>query len=107
MDSEELAKLKAVLEATDDLSVLGAIQAANTLDEYLFSPQYAAPEDVARDFLESCMGSNAEALLPHVNLYAYGQALMQEQQCALTEYGLISPLPEQHMTLEMDSTITM
>lgn len=31
-----------------------------------------------------------ETLLPYVNLYAYGQALIQEQECSLTEYGLIS-----------------
>lgn len=91
MDGKELAKFKAVLEATQDFSVLGATHAAGTLDEYLFSPQYATPEDMARDFLESSMGSGSmETLLPHINLYAYGQALIQEQECALTEYGLIS-----------------
>lgn len=91
MDGKELAKLKAALEATQDLSVLGATHIAGTLDEYLFSPQYATPEDMARDFLESSVGSGSmETLLPYVNLYAYGQALIQEQECSLTEYGLIS-----------------
>lgn len=90
MDGKELAKFKAVLEATDDFSVLGATHTADTLDEYLFSPQYASPEDMARDFLESSMGGAMETLLPHVNLYAYGQALIQEQDCTPTEYGLIS-----------------
>lgn len=91
MDSKELAKFKAILDATDDFSVLGATHAADTLNEYLFTPQYASPEDMARDFLESSMGeAGLETLLPHINLYAYGQTLMQEQECALTEYGLLS-----------------
>ena len=33
--------------------------------------------------------SDVKLLLPHVNLYAYGEALMQHQHTALTEYGLI------------------
>jgi len=94
MDGGDLTKLKAVLEATQDFSVLGATHAVDTLDEYLFRPQYASPEDMARDFLESSM----ETLPPHINLYAYGQALMQEQECTLTEYGLVSREDGQSLT---------
>lgn len=91
MDGKELAKLKAVLEATEDFSVLGATHAIGTLNEYLFTPQYASPEDMARDYLASTMGDEpTETLLPHVNLHSYGQSLIQEQECTLTEYGLIS-----------------
>lgn len=91
MDGQELRKFKAVLEATEDFSVLGATHIAGSLDDYLFTPQYASPEDMARDYLESTMGDGAaETLLPHVNLHAYGQSLIQEQECVLTEYGLIS-----------------
>ncbi len=80
--------------STEDFSVLGATHTIGTLDEYLFTPQYASPEDMARDYLASSMGSGAvETLLPHVNLHAYGQALIQEQECALTEYGLMPRYP--------------
>ena len=91
MDEKVLTKFKAVLEATEDFSVLGATHTADALDEYLFTPQYASPEDMAQDFLESSVGeAGMSTLLPHINLYAYGRALMEEQECALTEYGLIS-----------------
>lgn len=91
MDETVLAKFKAVLEATEDFSVLGATHTADALDEYLFTPQYASPEDMAQGFLESSMGeAGMSALLPHINLYAYGRALIQQQECTLTEYGLIS-----------------
>lgn len=74
-----------------DLSVLGATHAIGTLNECLFTPRYASPGDMARDFLGSAIGGrSAETLLLRVNLCAYGQALMQGQECALTEYGLIS-----------------
>ena len=46
---------------------------------------------MARDFLANSMGDGSmETLLPYVNLYAYGQTLIQGQECTLTEYGLIS-----------------
>lgn len=91
MDEKVLTKFKAVLEATEDFSVLGATHTSDALDEYLFTPQYASPEDMARDFLESSVGeAGMSTLLPHINLYAYGRALMEEQECTLTEYGLIS-----------------
>lgn len=91
MDETVLTKFKAVLEATDDFSVLGATHTIDTLNEYRFTPQCASPEDMARDFLESSVGeAGMAALLPHINLYAYGRALMEGQECTLTEYGLIS-----------------
>ena len=91
LDSKDLAKLKAVLDATEDYSILGATDIAFHLGDYLFSPQYASPEDMARDFLANSMGDDPmETLLPYVNLYAYGQTLIQGQECTLTEYGLIS-----------------
>ena len=91
MDETVLTKFKAVLEATENFSVLGATHTSDALDEYLFTPQYASPEDMARDFLESSLGeAGMSTLLPHINLYAYGRALMEGQECALTEYGLIS-----------------
>lgn len=91
MDETVLTKFKAVLEATEDFSVLGATHTSDALDEYLFTPQYASPEDMAWDFLESSVGeAGMSTLLPHINLYAYGRALMEGQECTLTEYGLIS-----------------
>lgn len=91
MDDKQLTKFKAVLDATEDYSVLGATHIANTLDEYLFSPQYATAEDMAMDFIRSSMGEPAAStLLPFVNLEQYGRSLMKEQECGLTDYGMVS-----------------
>lgn len=108
MDKTVLTKFKAVLEATEDFSVLGATHTADALDEYLFTPQYASPEDMARDFLESSVGeSGMSTLLPHINLYAYGRALMEGQECTLTEYGLISREDGQSLKLMEQSGMEM
>ncbi len=99
MDEKVLTKFKAVLEATEDFSVPGATHTADALDEYLFTPQYASPEDMARNFLESSVGeAGMSTLLPHISLYAYGRALIEEQDCVLTKYGLISRKDGQSLT---------
>lgn len=91
MGRDELVKLKAVLESTEDFSVLGVTCAIDTLEQYDFSPQTGTPEEMAREELGVILpAQDAEKLIPHLNLYAYGQALIQDQECTLTEYGLIS-----------------
>lgn len=91
MAPTQLNKFKAVLDATEERSILGAMQVMETLDEYLFSPQLLFPEDMARDFLSANMGEGAlDTLSKFVNLYGYGEALMEEQNCVQTEYGMVS-----------------
>lgn len=91
MDDKRLTKFKAVLDATEDYSVLGAAHIATTLDDYLFTPQYLTAEDMARDYIRTSMGEpSASELFPFVQLTQYGQALMKDQECALTDYGMVS-----------------
>ncbi len=91
MDDKRLTKFKAVLEATDDYSVLGATHIATTLDDYLITPQYLTAEDMAKDYIRSSMGEPAASqLYPFVQLEQYGKALMEDQECALTDYGMVS-----------------
>lgn len=91
MDPKQLTKFKAVIDAAEEHTVLGATQIAFSLSEYLFSPQYTSPEDMAKDFLKSSMGDTAaEQLLPFVDLHCYGRKLMENQACVLTDYGMVS-----------------
>lgn len=91
MDDKQLTKFKAVLDATEDFSVLGATHIATTLDDYLFTPQYLTAEDMAKDYIRSSMGEPAATqLYPFVQLAQYGQALMEDEECALTDYGMVS-----------------
>ncbi len=91
MDPAQLTKYKAVLEAAGDCSMEGAFHIAQTLDDYLFTPEYATASDMAKDYIRCTMGEEAaEALLPFVDLEGYGQVLMQNQACVLTGYGMVS-----------------
>lgn len=99
MVPKELTKFKAVLDACQETDLTAAINIAEALEKYNFTPQFASPEDMGMDFLRSSMGeSAAEKLRPFVNVYAYGQHLMEEQGCKLTDYGVISREDGQSLT---------
>ena len=62
----------------------------DTLDQYTFSPQYSSPVEVARGELPTILSSDDLAqIIPHLNLYQYGQTLIQHCGGMLTDYGLI------------------
>lgn len=91
MAPAQLTKFKAVVEAAGEHTVLGATDIAHDLDSYLFTPRLVSSYDVGLNFLESELGVHAaETLLPHMNLYGYGNALLKEQEAEVTEYGLVS-----------------
>lgn len=87
---EKLAGYKALLAATQCRDLQNAMMLMDALDSYIFTPSFSSPADVARGELKVTMAeSDAEILLPHVNLYTYGEALLQSQHATLTEYGVI------------------
>lgn len=97
MGPKQLTKFKATLDAVEDWSLPGAMKVAHHLEDYLFSPNITDPELMAMDFLSSSVGeSSMNTLLKFVNLYGFGQALIEEQKCAVTDYGLISREDGQH-----------
>ena len=91
MDRGELPKLKAVLEATKCTDLDSMIKASKQLDQYIFEQNHQAYEDIALADLRVIAGESALKLLaPHVDLYAYGQAVAQNMNIALSSYGAIS-----------------
>ena len=90
MEPAVLNAYKALLSATGCKSLQQAEQLMDMLDQYIFSPQYSSPVEVAKGELSvSLTEPDAETLAPHLNLYQYGQALIQRCGGALTPYGLI------------------
>jgi len=90
MEPADLTKYKALLEAVDcsDLDRAGLL--ADSLDEYIFSPQFSSPIDVAKGELNLVLTEQDAALItPHLNLYQYGQSLIQRYGGMLTDHGLI------------------
>lgn len=108
MDSDELTKLKAVLETAESFSVTSTINTIDSLDGYHLSAQISDPEEVARERLVAILSEqDAEKLIPHLNLYTYGQSLMREQKRTMTAYGLVSREGEQSLSLMEQDRVEM
>ena len=101
----KLIKYKAVLEASPPTSLEDAMALTERLDAYNLNWAAASPEDVARGELRRSMGEeNADLLCRYLNLYGYGETLIQQYGGELTDYGLLTradgqpvqkPLPPQ------------
>ncbi|MFQ9916305.1 MAG: hypothetical protein ACLRWQ_07845 [Flavonifractor plautii] len=73
-----------------------AMALTERLDAYTLDRSAASPEDVARGELRSAVGDEQAALLcRYLNLYGYGEALIQQYGGELTEYGLLTRADEQ------------
>lgn len=104
-DSLALIKYKAVLEVSSISSLEDAMALTERLDAYNLNWAAASPEDVARGELRRSIGEeNADLLCWYLNLYGYGEALIQQYGGELTDYGLLTradgqpvqkPLPPQ------------
>ena len=104
-DSLALIKYKAVLEVSSISSLEDAMALTERLDAYNLNWAAASPEDVARGELRRSMEEeNADLLCWYLNLYGYGEALIQQYGGELTDYGLLTradgqpvqkPLPPQ------------
>ena len=104
-DSLALIKYKSVLEVSSISSLEDAMALTERLDAYNLNWAAASPEDVARGELRRSMGEeNADLLCWYLNLYGYGEALIQRYGGELTDYGLLTrvdgqpvqnPLPPQ------------
>ncbi len=113
MDRKALIIYKALLEAFSCQDLLSAELLAEHLPAYAFSPQISYPAELAKEALSvNLRGAEAKALLPHVDLQHYGEALIKDRGGELTGYGLIEridgqplraplqPQSERGMTLE-------
>lgn len=90
MEPKALAAYKALLSATECRNLQIAEQLMDTLDEYVFSPQFSSPIEVAKGQLSVilCDGER-EQITPYLNLYKYGQELIQDGGGVMTDYGLL------------------
>ena len=94
-NGKALVLYKALLEAANYRDLLSASLLADSLDTYIFSPQYSSPVEVAKGELSTILCDlEAEIIMPHVNLRQYGQALIRNYNGVLTAYGLIERTDE-------------
>lgn len=90
MGAEEISSYKAVLAATGCGEIIEATLLIDQMEQYIVDPKTASPQDVAMGELRTMLDNDSmELILPHLNLYPYGQALLQRYNSTLTEYGLV------------------
>ena len=88
LSAEKILSLKALVEATQCSDLFDAVKLIDSMDEYTFTRKYDGPEAVALDELSFLLGENDRAtLLPFVDLYRYGEKLIEEQNISMTPYG--------------------
>ena len=88
----DLTRYKAVLEATGCDDISQALALADELDRYSFDPEPREPDEVASGYLKGLLPEeDLAALLPNVNLYCYGQKLIEQSGGKLTGYGYVQP----------------
>lgn len=90
MEPERLTACTALLEAANCRDLGRAAQLADTLDEYIFTPQCATAAEVALGELSIILSRrDAELIAPYLDLHQYGQALIRRDGSVLTDYGLL------------------
>ena len=102
----QLPNLKALLEQFEVQDLDTAMVLVEHMEDYILTPDLSSPQETAVDQLRFLLDdAAAEQLIPHVNLFAYGNEVIQHDNAALTPYGLLhradySPSQEK-MTMEM------
>lgn len=98
----ELTKFKAILDRNGWPDLEQILPLVDEMAGCFFEPQTSSPEDVARDELKVILcESDAETLLPHIDLTGYGRALLERDHARITSYGLLEQKPhEQVQTME-------
>lgn len=87
---QELLKYKAVLAMEKPSDINKASRLAAQLDEYMVELNVRSIPEVAENELRLALGdAAADLLLPCVNLWRYGEAMLQKYGSTVTEYGLV------------------
>ena len=104
----QLPKLKALLEQFEVQDIETAILLAEHLDDYILTPELSSPQETAVDQLRFLLDdAAAERLLPHVNLFTYGNEVIQHDNAALTSYGLLHREDYQPMQTQVQERFEM
>ena len=104
----QLPKLKALLEQFEVQDIGTAILLAEHLDDYILTPELSSPQETAVDQLRFLLDdAAAERLLPHVNLFTYGNEVIQHDNAALTSSGLLHREDYQPMQTQVQERFEM
>lgn len=90
MPQEQRKVYKAVLEGLQCNNLTAAIAQANTLNAYTLNEEIYSPSEFAKEKIRSIMDETmVDQVLTNLNLYRYGETLMESEHCIQTGYGLL------------------
>ena len=102
---KQLPKLKALLEHFEVTELAAAAGLVEHIGDYILTPEISSPQEAAIDELNFTMDDHSsELLLPHVNLFAYGNEIIKYDNAALTSYGLLHREDYQPMQTQVRET---
>ena len=88
MSGKDLGILKSVMDARGFDTLDDVIELTGRTGEYIFEPEIRSFEQAAETELTAMLGEKgAELIMEHLNLYAYGKALLEQDNAVLTHYG--------------------
>ena len=105
---KQLPKLKALLKQFEVQDIETAMGLTEHLDDYVLTPEISSPQETAIDQLHFMTDDHsAELLLPHVNLFAYGNEIIREDNAVLSPYGLLHRADYQPMLTPVQEKMEM
>lgn len=98
---KQIPKLKALLEHFEVTDLATAAGLAEHIGDYILTPEISSPQEAAIDELNFTMDAHsAELLLPHVNLFTYGNEIIKDDQCCTY---LLRPAASGGLSADADS----
>ena len=105
---KQLPKLKALMERFEVQDIGTAMLLTDHLADYILTPEISSPQETAIDQLHFMADDHsAELLLSHVNLFTYGNEVIQHDNAALTSYGLLHREDYQPMQTQVQERFEM
>lgn len=105
---KQIPKLKALLEHFEVTDLAAAAGLVEHIGDYILTPEISSPQEAAIDELNFTMDvHSAELLLPHVNLFTYGNEIIKDDNAALTSYGLLHREDYQPMQTQVQERFEM
>lgn len=96
LPAENISRLKAVLEVINCEDLTTASLIAQDLDNYMLSENIRGPEDLGRWQLTYMLSDeDRDLVLKHLNLYAYGKEVLEQDTAIMSTYGLIERTDKQ------------
>lgn len=105
---EQIPKLKALLEHFEVKNLSEAMSLAEHMEDYVLTPSISSPREHAIGWLYGLTEDRfADLLISYADLYRLGNAIIQEDNAALTSYGLLNRTDYEPMLMPVREQMDM